>query len=132
MPKTSTDPKNATITVKMSERLRERFRSALQHEGLTISEFVVSRIEQFCREVENKKEESEMYNIYAQPVVGDIVAHSRATNRQVAENKAKEFAVKYPDQEVYIEYLRKTDGQRYYINPDGNADITGVSWSDEG
>ena len=33
-----------------------------------------------------------------------------------------------PQYKVYISWYRKSDGQRGYLNPDGNHAITGSAW----
>lgn len=47
-----------------------------------------------------------------------------------ARKTAKKWAKEYPDKLVFIEFFRKSDGQRGYINRNG-ASITGRSWTSD-
>ncbi|MGG3801243.1 hypothetical protein [Metabacillus fastidiosus] len=49
------EKKTANINVKITGTLRKRFDHALAHEGLTISQFIVKVISDFCEKVEEKQ-----------------------------------------------------------------------------
>lgn len=51
------------------------------------------------------------------------------TSKNIAIQKAREWAGQYPDKQVFIQFYRDSDGQVGYINYDG-ADLTGKSWTD--
>ena len=49
-------------------------------------------------------------------------------SKKEAEETAKTWAKENPDKQVFISWLRKSDGQKGYLNPDGNHAITGEAW----
>lgn len=49
------EKKTANINVKVTSTLRKRLDYALAHEGLTISQFVVKVVSDFCEKVEEKQ-----------------------------------------------------------------------------
>ena len=49
------EKKTANINVKVTGTLRKRLDQALAHEGLTISQFVVKVVSDFCEKVEEKQ-----------------------------------------------------------------------------
>ena len=42
---------------------------------------------------------------------------------------AKEWAEKYSDELVYVEFRRASDGQTSFLNPYGGYDLTGDAWN---
>lgn len=45
-----------------------------------------------------------------------------------AKQLASEWAAKFVDESVFVEYFRKSDGQKMYLNVDG-YDVTGKRWN---
>jgi hypothetical protein len=70
------------------------------------------------------------YTVTLKPVVGYEVKSKSVTNEAEAVALAKQWAYENtdPDNGVFIEFYRESDGQHGYINPDG-ADINGKSWT---
>lgn len=48
--------------------------------------------------------------------------------KNIAISQAKQWAKENPDNQVFIEFFRKSDGQQGYINQDG-FDLIGSSWT---
>lgn len=53
--------KETTITVRISKELRDRFKKHLEAKGISISDFIISKIISFVEEAE--KESVKMYNL---------------------------------------------------------------------
>ena len=49
-------------------------------------------------------------------------------SKKEAEKFAREEARKNPDQNVFVSWFRSSDGQKGYLNSDGNYEITGKAW----
>lgn len=47
---------------------------------------------------------------------------------QLAMAEAHKAAAKHTDQQVFLTFFRRSDGQRGYLNSDGNHDITGRAY----
>ena len=62
------------------------------------------------------------------------VGNSQAENwrddlsKKEAEEMARTWAKENPNNQVFISWARKSDGQKGYLNPDGNHAITGKAW----
>jgi len=70
------------------------------------------------------------YTVTVEPKIGYPVKSITVSNKKEAIKTAKEWAVEVVDLDlgVYIEFFRANDHQKGYINPDGSASISGVSW----
>lgn len=73
------------------------------------------------------------YNVVVRPVIGYDVKGKSVGSKKEAIALAKQWAKEQvdPDNNVYIEFYRSSDGQQGFINPDG-AGITGKSWTELG
>jgi hypothetical protein len=49
-------------------------------------------------------------------------------SKKEAEEMARTWAKENPNNQVFISWSRKSDGQKGYLNPDGNHAITGKAW----
>jgi hypothetical protein len=78
---------------------------------------------------QNKKEEGTMtYDVIRITQDGEEITIGHGATKKAAEALALEAAAKHPDDQYYITWYRKSDGQHGYLNPDGNHAITGQSW----
>jgi hypothetical protein len=68
-----------------------------------------------------------MYDIEIVTMSGEDYPEA-GLNKSAAIASAKKYAEQYPKKQVFISWFRKSDGQRGYLNPDGNHDITGKAW----
>lgn len=68
-----------------------------------------------------------MYTVTLTDESGDTTSWPEMTKR-AAIALAKETAAFNPTCAVFIEWFRKSDGQRGYLNPSGDHDITGHVW----
>lgn len=46
----------------------------------------------------------------------------------IATREAEKLRSSGSDARVYVQWYRKSDGQKGYVNPDGNHAITGKAW----
>ncbi|NEU27705.1 hypothetical protein [Paenibacillus polymyxa] len=61
----------------------------------------------------------------------DFVHRSFETKvRKEAKETAKKWVKEYPEERIYIEWFRGSDGQKGYVNPDGYS-LTGTNWGAE-
>jgi hypothetical protein len=52
------------------------------------------------------------------------------TKISYAIDQAKKWVLENPKQYVYISGFRSADGQNFYINPNGNAELIGKNWGE--
>jgi hypothetical protein len=52
------------------------------------------------------------------------------TKKSHAIDQAKKWVLENSKQNVYISSFRSADGQNFYINPNGNAELIGKSWGE--
>ena len=57
----------------------------------------------------------------------DMVRTDLSKDEAVA--AATKAALEYPSQEVFVSWSRASDGQRGYLNQDGNHSVTGQAWA---
>jgi hypothetical protein len=59
-----------------------------------------------------------------------MIKNKRFTKKSHAIEQAKKWVLENPKQRVYISCYRSKDGQDFYINPNGNAELIGKSWGE--
>lgn len=75
------------------------------------------------------KVKNESWTVITQDQETNETTRSFAANSEKeAKQTAKEWAKKFNNELVYVEYFRKSDGQQMYLNDDG-YDLTGKSWN---
>lgn len=52
----------------------------------------------------------------------------QSRNQRQAMTAMRNYVHRNPDTVAFLEFFRASDGQRGYINPDGNASPTGHKW----
>ena len=61
-------------------------------------------------------------------VTADSEMVETGLSKKEAIKLANESIVKYPDDEIHVEFYRSSDGQHGYLNQGGNHEITGKAW----
>lgn len=59
---------------------------------------------------------------------GEIIETTPDRPMFEAQQIAAQKAAQYPRRKVFVEFFRRYDGQKGYLNPDGNHSITGKAW----
>lgn len=71
------------------------------------------------------------YNVeVCEYVPSNVIAGEQVKGKKVAMKTAREYAEKYPkpQYQVFVSWMRSSDGQHGYLNSDGNHAITGEAW----
>jgi hypothetical protein len=80
-------------------------------------------------EVVEVVEDAESYIVYT--VESYQTIKSKSFNKKShAIDQAKKWVLENSKQHVYISGYRSKDGQDFYINPNGNAELIGKSWGE--
>jgi predicted DNA-binding protein len=97
----------------------EQLRQATQ---MTQAEIVQTAVDRMYREDAKMK-----YTIEVKRN-GDTISETPGYTQSQAVREAKSEAVANPGCHVFITWFRQSDGQRGYLNPGGNHEITGLAW----
>ena len=55
--------------------------------------------------------------------------HHEVYTEEKAIKKAQQWVADHPDEDVYVQYYRKSDGLKVFLNMDGGYDSTGHPWT---
>jgi hypothetical protein len=94
-------------------------------------DFDVALVAEFVElvEVVEVAEVADSYIVYT--VESYQTIKSKSFNKKShAIDQAKKWVLENSKQHVYISGYRSKDGQDFYINPDGNAELVGKSWGE--
>lgn len=119
--------KDEVIRARVSPELKQQAESLAESKGLSLSEYLRFLL---MNEIDQNKKETMKIMEYSVLITmqGTTMESIGGLTEKEAIELAKEKKLDLDGHAVYVQWFRASDGQKGYLNPDGNSSITGEAW----